>query len=307
MINKTLIWDTRVSVTLVQLQTFARLAELGNFTRVAEVLHLTQPAVTQQVRSLERHFGVRLVDIVGRRPVLTDAGRFLAGRARELLIATSLLEKEMSEFAAARGGEFRIGATLTIGTYALPAILAHFGAEHPGISIQVEVANTQEMVRRVTSGALGLALIEGPLEHDGLTVIPFKQDRLVLITSPHHPFAARRHIRLSDLDGQPFVWRERGSGTRLLVERALNHAGVHVHTALELPGGEGVSRAVEEGIGITIVSALVVERALAGGQLMAVEIEDLDLHRTFRLIHVHGRSLSPAARVFIQVLTSSST
>src|SRR4051794_39815993 len=113
-----------MSMTLVQLETFVHVARLGNYTRVAEELHLTQPGVTQQVRALERHFGLRLVDVVGRRPVLTEAGRFLAARAGDLLGSAAALEREMGEFAQARGGELHLGATLTIGTYALPALLA---------------------------------------------------------------------------------------------------------------------------------------------------------------------------------------
>src|SRR3981081_610484 len=117
-----------MAATLVQLETFVRVAALGNFTRVAEEFHLTQPGVTQQVRALERHYGVKLVDVVGRHPVLTDAGHFLAARARDLLGGMGAIDREMQEFAAARSGDLFIGATLTIGSYVLPELLARFSA-----------------------------------------------------------------------------------------------------------------------------------------------------------------------------------
>lgn len=170
-----------MNVTLVQLETFARLAQVGNFTRVAEDLHLTQPAVTQQVRTLERQLGVRLVDVVGRRPVLTEGGRFLAARAREILANAASLEREMREYALAQAGELRVGATLTIGSYTLPQILARFKEEHPGLTIQARIANTEAMAGLVAQGGLSVALIEGPLADDRFEMRPFWEDRLVLL------------------------------------------------------------------------------------------------------------------------------
>jgi DNA-binding transcriptional LysR family regulator len=286
-----------MSLTLVQLETFARVANLQNYTRVAEELHLTQPGVGQQVRALERHFGVRLVDIVRRRPVLTEGGRFLAARTGDVLGIMAALEREMGEFAAARSGELHIGATLTIGAYVLPGLLARFAAASPGVEVHVEVANTRAMATRIHSGDLSLALVEGPLTDEALAIEVFQPDVLVLVVPPAHPFANRR-IVAQDLADQPFVWREQGSGTRDIAEEALEHAGVRPSAALELPSGEGVARAVEAGLGIAILSRLVVERAVAEGRLATAEVADLDLTRTLRLVTVRSRTLSPAARAF---------
>lgn len=291
-----------IDLTLMQLQTFARVAERGNFTRAAEDLHMTQPGVTQHVRALERHFGVRLVDLVGRRPVLTDAGRFLATRAEELLGTLAALEREMGEFAAARGGALLVGTTLTIGSYTLPALLARFAASHPAVRVQVDMANTAAIVARIRAGMLGLALVEGPLIDDALAIAPFQDDPLCLVAPPTHPLVARAAIRAADLACEPFVWREAGSGTRAIAETALAGAGVSPPVALELPSGEGVARAVESGIGLAILSRLVVDRAVAEGRLAIVEVADLDLRRTFRLVTVRGRTLSPAATAFADLV-----
>lgn len=291
-----------MSATLVQLETFVRVAELGNYTRVAEEFHLTQPGVTQQVRALERHYGVALVDVVGRRPVLTDAGRFLAARARETLAGVATLEQEMGEFTAARAGTLAIGATLTIGAYVLPALLARFAAAHPGVAIQVEVANTRAMAARVRGGALGFALVEGPLEGEDLMITPFQDDRLVLVAPPGYPLGPGSAIDPRALEGAPMIWRERGSGTRALAEGALAAVGVRPRTVLELPSGEGVARAVEAGIGVAILSELVVERAVTQGRFAARAIVGVDLRRTLRLVCLRGRTLSPAARAFAALL-----
>jgi DNA-binding transcriptional LysR family regulator len=291
-----------MSASLAQLETFVQVAELGNYTRVAEAFHLTQPGVTQQVRALERHFGVDLVDLVGRRVVPTDAGRFLALRAHDLLGAMETLEREMGEFAAARGGVLRIGATLTIGSYVLPDLLARFAAAQPGVWVQVEVANNSATAARILAGEVSVALVEGPLVDLALAIEPFKPDVLCLVVPPSHHLVARGHITAADLAGESFVWRERGSGTRAIAEAALASVGVHPPVALELPSGEGVARAVEAGLGVSILSWLVVERAIAERRLAVVEITDLDLRRTFRLVTSRGRTLSPAARAFTSLV-----
>ncbi|HZS86544.1 MAG TPA: LysR family transcriptional regulator [Chloroflexota bacterium] len=285
-----------MSFTLVQLATFVRVAALGNFSRAAEDLDLTQPGVTRQVRALERNFGVRLVDVVGRRPVLTDAGRFLAARAADLLGSAAALEREMDEFARVQGGELHLGATLTIGAYVLPGLLTRFGATYPGVRVRVEVANTPAIAASVRSGRLGLALVEGPLEDPTLEIVPFQSERLKLVVPAGHRLARRTRVSAGDLAGEPFVWREPGSGTRALAEEALAAAGVTPRVVLELPSGEGVARAVEAGMGLTILSPLVVARAVAAGDLALVEIADVDLRRTFRLVCLRGRTLSPAAQ-----------
>lgn len=288
-----------MSMTLVQLETFAQVAARGNFTRVAEELHLTQPGVTQHVRALERHFGVKLVDLVGRRPVLTDAGQFLASRAAEILGNVAALEREMGEFAQARGGELHLGATLTIGAYVLPMLLAHFSAQHLGVTVRITVANTPAVAELVRNGALGLALVEGPLEGDDLHIEPFQDDHLVLIARPESPLIAVVPVDPSLLHGAPFIWREAGSGTRTLAELGLAALGVLPRTVLELPSGEGVARAVEAGMGFAILSQLVVEHAVRERRLVAADIAGVDLRRTFRLVSLRTRSLSPAAHAFI--------
>jgi DNA-binding transcriptional LysR family regulator len=291
-----------MGATLVQLETFVRVADLGNYTRVAEEFHLTQPGVTQQVHALERHFGVALIDVVGHRPLLTDAGRFLAARARDLLGTSDMLDREMGEFAAARGGDLHIGATLTIGSYVLPSLLARFALANPGVRVRIEVANTRDTAGRIRAGELSLALVEGPIADPTLEIEPFQEDLLCLVTPPGHCLTGMSQVVAADLASEPIVWREHGSGTRAIAEAALAAAGVHPPVALEMPSGEGVARAVEAGLGVAILSRLVVERAVAEKRLALVAVTDLDLQRTFRLVRVRGRTLSPAARAFVSLI-----
>jgi DNA-binding transcriptional LysR family regulator len=292
-----------LAFTFVQLQTFRLLAREGNFTRTAEALHLTQPAVTQQVRALQEHFGVQLVDLVGRRAVLTDAGRFLAERAEALLGSADALDREMREFADARAGELRLGATVTIGAYALPALVARFMAAHPAIRLQVEVGNTVAMADAVKAGRVSLALVEGPLADAELEITPYADDELVLVVPPWHEFAKRaRPIEARDLRGARFVAREPGSGTRAQVERALAEAGVAPEIALTLPSGDGIIRAVELGIGVAILSRLVCDEPLRAGRIVRVPMRDLAFPRTFRTVRLRRRTPSPGSLAFAELL-----
>ncbi len=287
----------------MQLETFRCLAREANFSRTAELLHLSQPAVSQQIRALTEHFGVTLVDIVGRRTVLTDAGRFLAARVDDVLGGVAALEREMREFADVRAGELRIGATLTIGTYALPELIARFRQVHPAIALRVEVANTEAMAGAVKAGRVSLALVEGPLVDDELLIEPYAQDELVLVVPRDHPLArAAEPVRAAALVGYPFVFREAGSGTRAQVEATLQAAGVIPDVVLTLPTGEAIVRAVELGIGIAIVSRLIAADPLAAGRIAHVPLRDLSFARTFRAVRLRRQTPSPAARALTALL-----
>ena len=293
-----------MALTITQLETFSRLAEIGNFTKTAEELHLTQPAVTQQVKALAEHFGTPLFDMVGRRPVLTDAGTFLAQRAGELLSAFAALEREMREFADARSGTLDLGATLTIGNYAILPALAAFRAAHPGVSIRLTVANTAAMVTAIKDRRLALALVEGQVNDPALDVAPYGGDELVLIVPPRgHVFSDVEAIAARELAGIEIVSREEGSGTRTIAEEALRAAGIEPNVVLALPSGEGVTRAVESGLGVAILSRLVVERAVAAGRVRAVRIGDLDLRRAFYVLRLRERTPSPLAKRFVETIS----
>jgi DNA-binding transcriptional LysR family regulator len=292
-----------VPLNLTQLETFRRLASEQNFTRTAEALNLTQPAVTQHVRALQEHFQVKLVDLVGRRTVLTDAGTFLAARAELLLGNVAALEREMHEFADVRAGELRIGATLTIGTYALPKLVARLRASYPDIVLRVEIENTYAMAQAVKAGRVSLALVEGPLQDEDLEIESYADDELVLVVAASHPFARKRkRIDAIDLASQAFVAREEGSGTRELAEQKLRAVGVVPNVVLALPTGEGIVRAVELGIGIAIVSRLVADPYIRDGRVDRVAIRDLDFRRTFRVVRLRRQTPSPAALAFTALL-----
>jgi DNA-binding transcriptional LysR family regulator len=294
--------------TLAQLTAFRHLCKSGSYSRAAEALCVTQPAVSQSMAALQAHFEIKLIDVIKGRVRLTEAGRFLAERSEQILLSASALERDMREFSATKVGVVHLGATVTIGTHGLAPLLSIFNATHPTIDVRITIDNTDAIVGMVRSGEVGLALVEGPAAGEDLEIIPYQPDELVLIVpAMGHRLSRKRRISANDLVSERFIFRERGSGTRRLVEEALARAGIAPHIVLELPSGEAISRAVETNLGISIVSRMVVERDAAAGRIKMRRVADLDLHRTFRMIRSFAYTLAPATAAFASIVKQQST
>lgn len=295
-----------MAASLAQLQALVTLAGERSFSKAARRLRVTQPAVTQHISNLAREVGVQLVDVVNRRPVLTEAGSYLAERARAIVEGIATLDADMADFKQARSGTLRIGATLTIGTYLIPDLLAAFWRERPQIRADVRIANTIGIAELLRSHKLGLALVEGIIADDAVVTAPFLEDELVLITgSANGPLRDRRRVRCVELGPVPFISREPGSGTRDLGYEALARIGVRPPILLEFPSGEAILRAVEAGLGAAILSRFAVEREARARSVKVLEIADLQLRRSFFIAAARGRTLSPLQRAFARSVIGS--
>ncbi|HET9097102.1 MAG TPA: LysR family transcriptional regulator [Candidatus Baltobacteraceae bacterium] len=294
-----------MSISFAQLQALAALAQARSFSRAARRLRVTQPAITQHISNLTREVGVRLVDVVNRRPVLTEAGNYLAERAHAIVDTLATLDADMAEFKQAKSGMLRVGATLTIGTYLIPALLASFWRERPHIRADVRIANTSTIAQMLRTHELGLALVEGIIADEAIATVPFAQDELVLVTGVNGPLCSRRKIRAAELEPVPFISREPGSGTRDLGYEALLRTGVRPPIILELPSGEAILHAVEAGLGAAILSRFAVERAARAGSVKTIAITDLPLRRSLFIAGTRGRTLSPLARAFARIVAGS--
>jgi DNA-binding transcriptional LysR family regulator len=289
--------------TLTQLQTFHRLARLRSFSRAANELGITQPAVTRQVRILEELFGMRLVEVVKRQARVTEAGRFLADRAEELLGNAAALRREMQDFAGGLQGALEIGATVTIGTYSLPALLARFHAHYPDVVLKVEVGNTAAMLHRLRSGLVGLALVEGSVTGSDFEVTQYHQDNLVLLVPARgHRFSTRNSVKPAELSDETLILREEGSGTRLFIERAFRYTGIQPKSIIGLQSAEAAAGAVEARLGIAILSSLAADQAVRGGHLREVAVESINLSRWFQLVKLKNHTLSPCAQHFAELV-----
>ena len=293
-----------MGMNLHHLRIFARVAEQGGFSRAAAALRISQPAVSKSVAELERQLGTTLIDRTGRTTTLTDAGAMLFTRARELFAVEQSAEDELRTLKGLEGGVLRIAASTTIVNYLLPACLARFRDAHPRVTLRVASANTRDVARAMLGRRADIALVEGPVEHERLETLPWREDELVVIAHPGHTLAHRRRLRLADLSHALFIVRERGSGTRRVAEEALAAHGVSVNIGLELASTEAIKQAVGAGLGLAIVSRAAIGDQVALGRIIVLPVRDVSFARTLSELRFVGRAPSAAAVAFRKLLTS---
>jgi len=285
-----------------QLLTFAVVADAGNISRAAQALHLTQPAVSGQLKLLQESFGEPLYHRCGHGIALTPAGEHLAGVARQLRRVYSEAQAARHAWRGLTAGLLRLGASTTPASYLLPARVADFRRRYPGVAVRMADGNTRDIVAML--GRIDLAFIEGAVP-DALpadtAVHAWGSDEVVAIVPAGHRLAARRtglkSVSLALLADEPLVMREPGSGVRHLVEAAFRQAGLAAAASLELAGVEGIKQAVRAGLGVGFVSALSMRHE--DGLLSALRIGRDGLRRTLSILVPHAQSSARAARQFL--------
>lgn len=284
-----------MALNLQALRVFAAVVEHAGFSRAAAALHLSQPAVSKAVAGLERDVGFPLLERGARGVRLTGAGAALHERARELFAVERSAEEELRALRGLDAGVLRIGASTTVATWFLPPLLGAFHARHPRVALRVTSANTRAVARRLLQRRLDVALVEGPVAHPRLEVLPWREDDLVVVAPPDHPLVRRRAVAPAALAGAPFVFRERGSGTRVVAEAALRARGIAPTVALTLGSTEAIKQSVAAGLGLAIVSRAAVAGELATGTLALVPVKGWDVRRALTALRLRGRVASPAA------------
>ncbi len=294
---------------LKSLEVFCRIVELGGFSRAAEAVHLTQPTVSGHIKGLETEVGMSLLDRVGRRVTPTRGGEILYGYARRILVLRDQAQEALSAHKGGLKGHLAVGGSSIPGTYVLPALVAAFKQGHPDVTLALVVRDSREIVRGVIEGHYELGLIGARFEEARVRHDRFGEDELVLAVSASHPWAGRSSVRLGELAGQSFVMRERGSGTRKVMEAELAARGLDPKTlrvTLEVTGSEAVRQALKAGAGIAVISRLAIQDDLRSGSLAAVQIRGLRLVRPFYLVTHKSRSRSPAGDAFLAFLRTGS-
>ena len=283
-----------------RLRVFREVANQASFRRAAEVLYITQPAVTQQIKALEEELGSRLFDRSGGRVRLTAAGEVLLRHAGEAEATLSRAVEEIGSLEGEVRGALRVAASTTIAQYVLPRLLAEFARQHQGVQLELESANTQRVVEAVANGDAPIGLIEGPAHNQELVVERWLEDELVLVVPAGHEWADEE-IALSALGSAKLLVRERGSGTREVIEQALKRAGAPIQRmqiAMELGSTEALLACIEAGLGVGFASRFALERQRALGTLAAVKVKGLRIARDFSMVHPRGPKTHGVAGIF---------
>lgn len=286
------------------LLTLITTVEKGTLSAAAAELHLTQPAVSKQLRVLEDFFGVRLLERRGREVRLTAAGRVCYRHARAMARHLEQAQRELAELTQLVRGRLLLGAGTTPGQYILPRLIGAFRREYPRVEVVLEIAGSQEVIRRLQEGEIDLGIVGAGSRIRSLRFSRFAEDELVLIMAPGHPLAGAEVVTLQELKGEPLVWREPASGTRRVVEERLQSAGFAIASeqiVMEVGSTEAIISAVEAELGISLVTRWAVEKNVKLGRLVAVTIQGLDLRRDLYLVR-RRQPLNPASEAFVSFL-----
>ena len=292
-----------MDVNLSSLRTFLTVARFRGISRALGEIHLTQPAVSRQILSLEESVGTQLFLRQGRYLILTEAGQILEQYAIRVF---QLLTEAREEFDGLKGlirGHLRISAATTVGIYMIPDVLGEFKSEHPGIEISLTISNKEEVLRQVKDGIVDLGFAGLPIPYRELAWEPYMEDDMVLIVSPLHRLAARDTVMSRELAEEVVILRETGSGSREIVEGELRRAGLSLMNTMELGSTEGIKKAVAANLGISIVSSRAVTLEVMIGSLSTVRVSDLSFRHSIFMVYLRDKPLSSAVEGFRQFLS----
>lgn len=270
-----------------RLQVFHTVARLLSFTKAAETLHMTQPAVTFQIRQLEEHFNTRLFDRTHNRISLTAAGQRVYDYADRILSLYGEMDSRVRELTGDVSGILIIGASTTIAEYVLPGLLGEFQRRYPDVNVRLSVSNSLGVVHMVENNSVDVGIVEAPVTNKNLAVDVCWHDELVFICPPDHPLAKKPAITADEIVSLPFLCREEGSGTREVINEYLEQNKILPHDlnlCMEFGSPEAIKSAVEAGLGVSIVSRATVGKELKLGTLVALPLKPM-LKRPFSFVH----------------------
>ena len=290
------------SLTLHQLRTFRAVAEQLSFSAAAHELSISQPSVSYQVKELEAVLGLQLLDRLGKRVRLTEAGQVLYEYARRTLALLDEAALAMEQLRGIERGTLRVGASTTVGIYVIPLALGAFKKRHPNLAVSLEIGARDGLQDRLKQGAIDVAVFSPPIADPDLVSAPFMEDELVMVVRASHPQAGRTGLTMRDFAGESFLMREVGSGTRMAVETAARLAGVGLQVGMELGSNGAIKHAVEAGLGVAVLSRHAIELERQGGGLVVVGIEGFPILRPWSIVHLRRRQLPAAVEQFIQLL-----
>lgn len=291
--------------TLRQLKVFESVARNLSFTRAAEELHLTQPTVSIQLKQLSDIVGLPLLEQIGKRIHLTDAGCELLKVCHDIFEGLSRFEMLVSDMKGVKAGKLRL-AVITTAKYFVPRLLGPFCQRYPGIDVSLKVTNRERVLQRMADNQDDLYVLGQPPEHMEVELEPFLENPLVVLAARSHPLTAEKNIPLSRLVEEPFLMREPGSGTRLATERFFGERGLKLKVRMELGSNEAIKQAVAGGLGIAVLSAHTLALERSSDELALLDVEGFPIRRHWYVAYPRDKQPSVVALAFLDFLREES-
>lgn len=288
-----------------KLKVFCTVAETKSFSKTSEIIHLTQPAVSLQIQALEELYETKLFDRSSGSINLTPAGEILYNYAKQILTLYAEAAKEISKITGLIKGCVKIGAGTTVGNYILPAVAVDFKKRHPKVRVSVSIGNAKKILEMLNSSMIDFGIISEMPGKTKFIVEPIIVDELCIICSSDHSLSNQKSVSIYDVVKEPFVIREEGSSTRIIIEKFLAEHGLSIsdlHIALILGSTGSIKEAVERGMGVSIVSKWAIRKEVSCGNLRVVKLKEGSIKRDFYIVLPKNTILSPAVEEFITYL-----
>ena len=290
---------------LWQLNIFCKVIELKSFSRAGKAVHLSQPTISSHVKDLEGHLDCRLIDRLSKEALPTKAGELLYGYAKRMLALRDETETALAEFKGKIRGRLVIGGSTIPGTYLMPQLIGDFKKQYPDVIVSLKIGDTDNIIEGILNGNLELGIVGAKAETKKIVQKKLIEDEMRLIVPANHRWAGEKRVSLKRLLNEPFIVRERGSGTLKSLYQSLSDQGHSLEdfkVMAELGSTQAICQGIKTGAGISILSTLAVAEDLQAGKLVALEVDDLNLKRNFYLTWHRYRSPSPLSQAFVQFL-----
>ncbi len=294
-----------IPATLHQLKVFETVARNGSFTRAAEELLITQPTVSSQVKQLTKSIGLPLFEQIGKSLYLTDAGRELLATCQDIFEKLNNFEIKIADLKGTKQGQLNL-AVITTAKYFVPRLLGSFCQNYPGIDVALKVTNHQEIQQRMLDNKDDLYVISNPQTDIDLVTKSFLNNPLIVVARKDHPLANKKNIPLKELNDQPFIMREQGSGTRDAIYKLFAENNIKVKVKLELGSNEAIKQAISGGLGISILSEHCLISEGKSGELAILDFQQFPIKRRWFVAHLSGKKLSVIAETFLDYLLQES-
>lgn len=289
-------------MNIERLMIFKKVAELKSFTKAADELFMTQPAISKNIKLVETFYDVNLFNRIGNQIELTEAGCKLLNYANEILKLAEEAKDVLKENKTAMEEEIVLGAGSTVGVYILPEFLKQFVRINPSTHFTLEISNARKVIEKFAEGQIDIGFVGARVQRSDLKYYPFVTEKLLLIVSRLHPWAAEASIKASMLINEPFFLREKGSGVRYVIEEGLLNAGIELKNVTELPNNEAIVKLVEAGLGVSIVSENVIATDIETKNIVTIKIDGVDLEHPTYLIYNEKKPKSKALKKFLEYL-----
>ncbi|CAH0269676.1 LysR family transcriptional regulator [Peribacillus simplex] len=268
------------------LKTFVTLVEVKNFTKTAEILLMSQPSVSLHIKKLEEEFQTKLFLRSPKFLKVTLTGEILYDRAKQMITIYEQTRQDIQEHDKSIKGELKIGASFTIGEYILPSLLIDLQEDYPELELQVVIGNTEEIVQAVRLYKVDIGLIEGQTNEKELSVHPFMQDELFIVSSNNHKLANKDEVEITDLHDQAWVTREVGSGTREYLNHVIRSNGLKIKSILTISSNQGIKETlIKNGVGLALLSRSVIERDVQNKILSIIQVKNESFNRTLSYVY----------------------